>query len=130
MPGGFVEFLAVRITVKNLIVIALFLLACAVAFRAFGLSKPSPARPFWKELVQVTKACTVASIFALLFPMTTQSGAFTYRVVLCFLPAAVMACLCGRLVARAFAGRLARGLGGPDGVSLGGRGARASAMDS
>jgi exopolysaccharide biosynthesis polyprenyl glycosylphosphotransferase len=128
MPGGFGEFLAVRITVKNLIVIALFLLACAVAFRAFGLSKPSPARPFWKELVQVTKACTVASIFALLFPMTTQSGAFTYRVVLCFLPAAVMACLCGRLVARAFAGRLARALSGQHDVIIVGSGPRASAM--
>jgi exopolysaccharide biosynthesis polyprenyl glycosylphosphotransferase len=128
MPDGFGDFLAVRITVKNLIVIALFLLACVVAFRAFGLSKPSPARQFWKELVQVTKACTVASVVALLFPLTTQSGDFTYRVVLYFLPAAIMACLCGRLVARAFAGRLAQALSGRHDVIIVGSGPRASAM--
>ena len=39
MPDGFGEFLAIRITVKNLIVIASFFLAWALTFRAFGLSK-------------------------------------------------------------------------------------------
>jgi exopolysaccharide biosynthesis polyprenyl glycosylphosphotransferase len=128
MPDGLGEFLAIRITVKNLIVIALFLLACAVAFRAFGLSKPSPARPFWKELVQVTKACTVASVCALLFPLTTTSGAFTIRTVLYFLPAAIVACLCGRLVARAFADQLAGALRGRLDLIIVGSGARASTI--
>jgi len=41
--------------------------------------------------------------FALLFPVTSHSGAFTARIVLYFLPGAVLACLCGRLVARTFA---------------------------
>src|SRR5579872_4256338 len=85
MPDGFGGFLAIRITLKNLFLIALFLLACAVSFRVFGLSKPAPKTLFWKELLQVTKACTVASVFALLFPLTTQSGAFTHRIVLYFL---------------------------------------------
>ncbi len=106
MPAGFGEFLAIRITVKNLIVIALFFLAWALTFRAFGLSKPTPAAPLWKELLQVTKACTVASVFALVFPLTTQSGAFTGKIVVYFLPVAIVACLCGRLVARTFAERL------------------------
>src|ERR1039458_2503708 len=128
MPDGFGEFLAIRITVKNVIVIALFLLAWAVAFRAFGLSKPSPARPFWKELLQVTKACTVASVCALLFPLTTTSGAFTIRTVLYFLPAAIVACLCGRLVARAFADQLAGALRGSRDLIIVGSGARASTI--
>jgi exopolysaccharide biosynthesis polyprenyl glycosylphosphotransferase len=128
MPDGFGEFLAIRITVKNLIGLVLFLLAWALAFRAFGLSKPKPARPFWKELVQVTKACIVASVFALLFPLTTTNGAFTIRTVLYFLPAAIVACLCGRLVAGAFAGRLARVLRGRRDLIIVGSGPRASAI--
>jgi hypothetical protein len=79
MPGGFGQFLAIRVTLKNLLLAALLLLSCAIAFRAFGLSRPSPAAPLWRELLQVTKACTVVSVLALFFPLTTQSGAFTFR---------------------------------------------------
>jgi exopolysaccharide biosynthesis polyprenyl glycosylphosphotransferase len=110
MPDGFGAFLAIRITIKNLIVSALFLVTWAIAFRAFGLSGPSPAVPSWKELIQVTKACAAASIFALLFPLTSRSGAFPSRVLIYFLPAAIVACLCGRLVARALSDRLYRAL--------------------
>jgi exopolysaccharide biosynthesis polyprenyl glycosylphosphotransferase len=128
MPNGFGQFLAIRVTVKNLIGIALFLLTWAATFRVFGLSKPSLARPFWKELAQVTKACAVASVFTLLFPLTSTSGAFTIRTVLYFLPAAIVACLCGRLAARAFAGRLARALRGRRDLIIVGSGPRASAL--
>src|ERR1035437_6455248 len=110
MPDGPGEFLAMRITIKNLIEAALFLLACVVSFRAFGLSRPSLAAPFWKELLRVAKACTVASVFALIFPLTSQTGAFTGRIVLYFLPVAIVSCLCGRLVAHAFADRVTRAL--------------------
>jgi FlaA1/EpsC-like NDP-sugar epimerase len=127
MPDGFGAFLAIRITVKNLIVLALFLLGCAMAFRAFGLSKPVAAAPFWKELLQVAKACTVASVFVLLFPLTSQSGAFSGRVVLYFLPTAAIACLSGRLVARTFAGRLTLALRGRHDLIIVGSGPRASA---
>jgi exopolysaccharide biosynthesis polyprenyl glycosylphosphotransferase len=128
MPEGIGAFLAIRITVKNLLLAALFLLAWVTAFRAFGLSRPSQKAPFWKELVQVTKACVVASVFALLFPLTSQTGAFTPPIVLYFLPTAIMACLCGRLVARAFASRLANAFTGPRNVIIVGSGPRASAI--
>ena len=49
MPGGFGEFLAIRVTLKNLFLTALFLLPWAMAFRAFGLSRPSPAAPLWRN---------------------------------------------------------------------------------
>src|SRR4051794_13554157 len=75
MPDGLPEFLALRVTIKNLLVTALVLLAWALTFRAFGLSSTSPGTPVRKELMQVTKACTVSSIFVLLFSLTTQSGA-------------------------------------------------------
>ena len=113
MPDGIGAFLALRVTIKNLFLAVLFLLAWAIAFRAFGLSRPSSAAPFWKELVQVTKACVVASMFALLFPLTSQTGAFTGRIVLYFLPVAIVACLSGRFIAGAFAGRLAQVFSSP-----------------
>ena len=128
MPAGIGEFLAIRITLKNLFLTALFLLAWALAFRAFGLTRPLPAAPLWRELIQVTKACVVASVFALLFPLTSHSGAFTDRIVLYFLPVAILACLCGRLVARAFAGRLASALSGHHDMIIVGSGPRASAI--
>src|ERR1039458_7086669 len=68
MPSGFSQFLAIRVTLKNLLLAALFLLGCAISFRAFGLSRSSPAAPLWRELLQVTKACAVISVLALFFP--------------------------------------------------------------
>src|ERR1035437_2757346 len=126
MPDGPGEFLALRITLKNLIEAALFLLACVVSFRVFGLSRPSLAAPFWKELLQVSKACAVASVFALIFPLTSHSGAFTDRVLLYFLPVAIVSCLCGRLVARTYADRLARPLPGRRVLIIVGSGPRAA----
>jgi exopolysaccharide biosynthesis polyprenyl glycosylphosphotransferase len=128
MPDGLGAFLALRITIKNLFLAALFVLVWAVAFRVFGLSRPSKPAPLWKELVQVTKACVVASVFALIFPLTSQTGAFTTRVVLYFLPVAILACLCGRLVARTFAGRLAHAFSRKHDLIIVGSGPRASAI--
>lgn len=128
MPDGFGEFLAIRITIKNLIVAALFLLTWVVSFRVFGLSRPSPAASFRKELLQVAKACTVASLFALIFPLTSHSGAFTDRVLLYFLPVAIVACLCGRFVARAFADRITRTLTGRRDLIIVGSGPRAAEL--
>jgi len=108
MPGGLSGFLAVRVTVKNLLLSGLFVLVCAIAFRAFGLSKPSWTGRLWKELVQITKACVAASVFALLFPLTSQGGTFTSRILIYFLPTAIVACACGRLVAHVFTKRLAK----------------------
>jgi exopolysaccharide biosynthesis polyprenyl glycosylphosphotransferase len=128
MPDGFGEFLAVRLTVKNLIEAAFFLLTCVVSFRAFGLARPPLTAPFWKELLQVTKACTVASVFALLFPLTSRTGAFSDRVVLYFLPVAIVACLSGRLVAHAFADRLGSALSGRHDLIIVGSGPRAAGL--
>ena len=56
MPGGLGDFLAMRITVKNLLVAVICLVGGASAFHVFGLTKPAPNVPFLKELVRVTKA--------------------------------------------------------------------------
>ena len=128
MPDGVAQFFAMRITIKNLIVTALFLLASAMAYRIFGLSKPSPAGPFWKEIVQVVKACAVASVFVLLFPLTTHTGASTNGVVLYFFPISIAACVCGRVVAGALTARLTGAFSGGHDVIIVGSGPRAAAV--
>jgi exopolysaccharide biosynthesis polyprenyl glycosylphosphotransferase len=128
MPDGFGEFLTLRITVKNLILSALFVLVWLVVFRQFRLSRPWPAAPFRTELIQVTKACSVGSAFALIFPLTSHGGAFTVRILICFLPISIMACMCGRLAARGIAVRLARILHGRRNLIIVGSGPRAAAL--
>jgi hypothetical protein len=49
-PGGFGEFLAIRITLKNLFLTALVVLSWALAFLAFGSSLPPGAAPLWRKL--------------------------------------------------------------------------------
>ena len=128
MPGGLGDFLAMRITVKNLLVTAVCLTGGATAFHAFGLTKPASGVPFRQELMMVIKACTVAAIFSLIFPLTSRTDAFTIRIAFYFLPTAIVACLCGRLVARSCAERLVRALNGRRELIIVGSGARAELL--
>lgn len=128
MPDGFAEFLALRITVKNLILSALFVLVWLAVFRQFRLSRPWPPAPFRTELIQVTKACAVASSFGLIFPLTSHGGAFTFQILIGFLPISILACMCGRLAARGVAARLARFLQGRQNLIIVGSGPRAAAL--
>jgi exopolysaccharide biosynthesis polyprenyl glycosylphosphotransferase len=127
MPEGIGQFLAFRITLKNLLVTAAFLLVSTLAYRRFGLSRPSSG-PFRQQLVQVTKACIVASLSVLIFPLTTITGAFTTRIALYFLPVSIVACLCGRVVAGALTARLASALSGRHDVIIVGSGPGATAV--
>jgi exopolysaccharide biosynthesis polyprenyl glycosylphosphotransferase len=128
MPDGIGAFLAIRITVKNLLVAALFCLTCAIAFRAFGLSRPVPNAPLWKELVRVTQACAITTFFGLIFPITSHTGAFNRMVLVYFLPAAIVACLSGRLIARALADRLSNAFSAPRDLVIVGSGPRAAGL--
>lgn len=128
MPEGFAGFLALRITVKNLILSSLFVFVWLVVFRQFSLSRPWPAKPFLSELTLVSKACTVASAFALIFPLTSHGGTFTMRILIWFLPISIMACMCGRLAARGVAPRVARFFNGRHDLIIVGTGPRAAAL--
>ena len=55
MPSGLADFLAMRITVKNLILIAVCLTGGAITFQAFGLTSP-PTAPLRHEFVKIVKA--------------------------------------------------------------------------
>src|SRR5215469_6035455 len=80
MPDGLGDFLAIRVTVKNLLIATICLIGGATAFHVFGLTRPLRRTPLWQEALRVTKACTVAAFFALLFPLTSHTRAFTERI--------------------------------------------------
>jgi exopolysaccharide biosynthesis polyprenyl glycosylphosphotransferase len=128
MPSGLGDFLAMRITVKNLLVVAIFLTGGALTFQAFGLAAPPLSAPLGREIVRIIKACTVAGVFAVLFPLTSHSGAFSPRIAYYFLPTAILACLCGRLVARICTRPLATALVGRRDVIIIGAGASAAKL--
>ncbi|MDP9052696.1 MAG: sugar transferase [Acidobacteriota bacterium] len=128
MPGGLGDFLAIRITVKNLFIAAVCLVGGATAFHVCGLTQPAPNEPARKEFVRITMACTVTAVFALLFPLTSNGKAFDEAIAFYFLPVAIVACLCGRLVARAFAERFVRTLDSTRELIIVGSGPRALAV--
>ena len=128
MPSGLGDFLAIRITIKNLLITAICLAGGATAFHAFGLTKLGLGDSFWQELKKVVKACTATALFAFLFPLTSHTGAFSERITFYFLPTAIVACLCGRLAARACAVRLARTLNARRDLIIVGSGPRAVSL--
>ena len=108
-PGGLTTFLAMRVTVKNLLVAAIYLAAVAVTFQGFGLTKLTIEMSFRQELVRVIQACMVATLLGLLFHFTSRTATFTKQITLVCLPAGILAVLCGRLVTRVCAARLLHG---------------------
>ena len=125
MPDGLGGFLQLRVTMKNALVTAVCLSDGAFSFWIFGLAKPAVGTSFRNEILKVTAACTVAASLFLLFPLMSTSGVFTPRIVLYFFPAAITACLCGRLAARCWARRLAHALNGPRDLIIVGSGPQA-----
>ena len=126
MPNGLESFLAIRITMKNLLVVAIFSTGATMVFRLSGLSRPPRTTPFRDDLAKVVKACTVAALFALVFPLTSESKAFTAQIVFYFWPAAIVACLLGRFFARIGAAHLAKFLTGRRELIIVGSGPRAA----
>ncbi len=76
LTGGIEAFLALRITVKNLLLLLGFVVAWPLLFRACGLYADPARNPWNEEALQVTKACAIGSLYALAFAFTSASGAF------------------------------------------------------
>src|ERR1700677_2542624 len=75
MPSGLGGFLAMRITVKNLLISLICVSAGAIAFHGFGLTKPGWGASVRQEFTKVVYACAVTPLFPLLFPLTRHSRA-------------------------------------------------------
>src|SRR4051794_19220724 len=90
-PKGLADFLAMRITMKNLLVATICVTGSAWAFHVFGLTRPALNTSWLDDTVQVTKACLLAAAFGALFPLTSHTGRFTLTALLMVLPTTIVA---------------------------------------
>jgi exopolysaccharide biosynthesis polyprenyl glycosylphosphotransferase len=84
MPEGLAEFLALRVTVRNLVLLALFAAAWPLLCRLTGLYHWQSIRRRRSESARVILTCGLVSALALLFPAVSITGAFRYSAVLFF----------------------------------------------
>jgi exopolysaccharide biosynthesis polyprenyl glycosylphosphotransferase len=84
MPGGLADFLAIRLTVKSVLLLAFFCVLWRLIFVACGLYQLEHIRAVWSEAWRIAAACSLAAAAALVFPLTTVSGAFEYGTILNF----------------------------------------------
>jgi exopolysaccharide biosynthesis polyprenyl glycosylphosphotransferase len=84
MPHGLSEFLAVRLTIKNVLLIVAFTAAWRFIAGGCGLYEAIGARTWRDETGRVVLACTLGSIAALVFPLTSESAAFRFETILYF----------------------------------------------
>lgn len=84
MPHGMQDFLALRVTVKNVALVVVFFLLWRVLFAWCGLYDWRYIRSRRSEAFRLALACGLASVPALIFPVTSVSGAFQLSTVLHF----------------------------------------------
>jgi len=75
---GLGEFLKMRISVKNVLLIAVLSYCWIALFRSFGLYDPRRIMSFEEETMRVIGACLLGALVALIFPATSVSRAFRF----------------------------------------------------
>ncbi len=84
MPDGLDDFLSMRITLKNLVMLGGFAVAWRLACAGAGLYAWQRVREGGPEAIRVLAACTVGGTLALVFPLISKTGAFSFAAVLYF----------------------------------------------
>lgn len=84
IPNGLASFLTMRITVKNLLLLAGFSLLWQSIFKLFRLYDLTAIRSYSEEARRLLAACSLGSLCALVIPLASNSGAFSYLMVLYF----------------------------------------------
>lgn len=96
MPDGVDDFLSSRISLKNVILLVMFLLVWNIAFATVGLHDARSQRSLWRQAWLVLRACTVGTLTLPLFVLTSESGAFRMWMVGAFWAVAVVVEVAGR----------------------------------
>ena len=102
-PGGFDEFLALRVTVKNLLLVLAFSLVWRLAAAGFAVYAWHHVRTRREEALRVFGLCSSMSCLALIFPTISVTGAFGYAAVVCFWLTSVPVLLAVRAFLRSLA---------------------------
>lgn len=103
-PGGFDDFLALRVTVKNLLLVLAFSLVWRVAASAWRVYTWHHVRTRREESLRLFGLCTSMSALALVFPTISVTGAFGYATVASFWLIGVPALISVRAFLRSLAG--------------------------
>jgi exopolysaccharide biosynthesis polyprenyl glycosylphosphotransferase len=100
MPDGLRDFLAMRVTVKNLLYLAAFIAAWRLVSWLTGLYDWRHLTSRRSELLRLALTCTLISGAALTFPVLSISGAFRYSTIFLFWLTATATMLVLRTVVR------------------------------
>ena len=84
MADGLDSFLAIRVTLKNVLVVGYLTAGALTVFRAVGLYDASRLRRWWHEAHRVLLATTLITTIATIAPLTSQSGAVDWWALLWF----------------------------------------------
>lgn len=82
--SGVAEFLTMRISVKNVLLLAVLVYCWVALFRSFGLYDVRRIMTWEEETVRVVFACLLGALVALIFPATSVSRAFRLDTTLLF----------------------------------------------
>lgn len=105
VPGHAAAFLALRVSVKSLLLLVLFAGTWSVCFRAFGLYRKESQRLNVETVVRLLAASAAGSSVALLFVLTSRAGAFGHGTTLVFWLLAVSSAIAVRVVLNALNNR-------------------------
>jgi exopolysaccharide biosynthesis polyprenyl glycosylphosphotransferase len=83
-PEGLAEFLSVRLSVRNLLLIGGFLVSWRIIFSVCGLYDLNRVSEMRQEACRVLLACLMGSAVALVFPLISVSKAFSVASVVVF----------------------------------------------
>jgi hypothetical protein len=100
-PNGFDDFLALRVTVKNLLLVVGFALCWRLAAAAVGVYNWDRVRTRRAEAGRVFLLCTMMSLVALVFPAISVTGAFGYSTVIAFWALSAPVLIAARALLRA-----------------------------
>jgi exopolysaccharide biosynthesis polyprenyl glycosylphosphotransferase len=106
MPNGLNEFLLLRLSIGNLLWLGLFGFAWQLLFLLFGLYDSVEPRTLRTEAPSVAAACTLGALCSLLPVHWSESGAYSFRVVLIAWPLTVIVTLHVRFWLRVIAERV------------------------
>ena len=125
MPTGSDDFLSARLTIKNIVMLTVFLYIWNGTFARAGIHSSPSRLTMRRQAARIVGATTVGSIPLLLFPLTSIRGAFSMRVVLAFWVAVTVVELIGRSIITLLARMLARSSTGSVRAIIVGSGPRA-----
>jgi exopolysaccharide biosynthesis polyprenyl glycosylphosphotransferase len=84
MPAGLDEFLEMRLTIRNLLLLVTFLLIWRFLCGWVGLYDPARIRRLSSEVLRVALVCGIGTAAAMVFPLISRTGAFSPLAVVYF----------------------------------------------